>query len=358
LLVGAPAALGVALFDRLLARFPGLSPGGRLLCDLALAGGTLVGSYAGTLNNHVPAAALLIAAGAAVLADRPAIAGAACGFAAAVDLLPGLGMTPFFAWMLVAGRGRIRTRWLRFAVGLTPGLAAALLSDLLVTGTLLPPKLLPGAVDLSVRAGASVAGVLLPESRLYPLEVLGGWHGLFLVSPVLVVGALGLWRAATRPPFASPWLWRALGIGIVAQIVGHALLAGSYGGWAFGFRYLIPVQPLLLFGAPVVLAADWGRKLFALLLPPSLLFAAIGAYNPWPPAYEQRTGGDAVASLVHDPIAGNAAAWCCEHWPGSRLCQGVGERFIAADPGMRRRYLELFFASKGDVEALEALERR
>jgi len=354
LLVGLPAALTVALFDRMLARFDRLGAGGRWLCDLALAGGTLLASYSGTLNHHVPAAALLLATLAALLAERPGSGGLACGFAAAVDLLPGLGMAPFFALALWASRGG-RTA-ARFVAGLAPGAAALLASNWAVTGTLLPPKLLPGGVDLSARAGRSIAGVVLPESPLYPVDVLFGWHGILLVSPVLVVGAFGLILAWRRPPFATRALWRGLALGLVAQFVGHALVAGSYGGWSYGYRYLLPIEPLLLFAAPVALAGRGGRILFALLLPPSLLFAALGAYHPWPPAYEQSSNRDPVAALVRDPITGNAAAWCEQYFPDRALTRALGERFVSRDAAERRRYFRYFFGSKGDLTTMRRYE--
>ncbi len=357
LLVGLPAAWTVALFDRLVGGARELTRGGRILLDLALAAGTLLLSFAGTLNNHVPAAALLLAAFAALLAERPGWAGAATGLAAAVDLLPGLGFAPFFAFALARPREGRWVRLRRFALALGVGWALILASNVYVTGSLLPPKLLAGGIDLSAEAGPSIAGVVLPESPLYPLAVLFGWHGLFLVSPVLLLGAAGLVSRCRRSTMGSTLLWRATAAGIAAQIVGHALLAGSFGGWSYGFRYLIPIQPLMMLALPAVLARRPGRLLFAVLLPPSILFAMLGAYHPWPPAYEQRTHRDPVASLVHDPIGGNAAAWCEEHFPSSHLARGLGQLFVSREPELRRRYYWYFFGSKGDLTTMRRYER-
>ena len=77
----------------------------------------------------------------------------------------------------------------------------------------------------------------------------------------------------------------------------HAALAGSYGGWAYGYRYLLPVQPLLLFAAGAVLELPRARALLLALLPVSVLFAGLGAYHPWPPGYEQASNAAAVAAL-------------------------------------------------------------
>jgi hypothetical protein len=229
-------------------------------------------------------------------------------------------------------------------------------SNLTITGSLLPPKLLPGAVDLSAQAGASVAGVVLPQSALYPLEVLFGSHGLFLVSPILLVGVAGF-RGAVRASEPRHRFWRALALGIVLQVAGHALLAGSYGGWSYGFRYLIPVQPLLLLAAPFALGTPMRSGLGAALLAPSILFAALGAYHPWPPAFEQATSGDPVAKQVTNPIGANAAALAVQLAPDAAVTERLGVRYVSPDPQSRRRYFVYFFGSKGDLETMRRFTR-
>jgi hypothetical protein len=190
-------------------------------------------------------------------------------------------------------------------------------------------------------------GVVLPEGGGYALQVLFGGHGLLTVSPVLAFGVLGLLRSMRRPPFGARAVWILVAAGIAAQYAGHALVAGSFGGWSYGFRYLLPIQPLLLLAAPAALAARWQRAAYATVLPVSVLFAALGAYHPWPPAFEQASSRGSVAGLVTHPVGGNAAAWAAAHLPGSQLAEALGGRFVSADPELRRRYLWLFFASKG-----------
>ncbi len=358
LLVALPAAAAVATFDWGLVRFGALSSRRRAYLGVALGLGTLLFSYSGTLNSHVPAATLLLVAWFATLAAKPFAAGLAAGFAGAVDLLPGFGMAPFFALALpreIGGERRLR----RFAAGLVPGVASFLLANFAVTGSLLTPKLLPGAVDLSAQVGASVGGVVLPERASYPLEVLLGGHGLFGASPVLLLGLVGLGIACRRPPFGmsgSSASWRLLALGLTAQIVGHALLAGSYGGWAFGYRYLLPVQPLLLYAAPVALARIRLPRTLILLLAVSIAFSALGAYHPWPPAFEQASGRDPVAALVTNPIGGNAAALGARYFPGSWLAELLGRTFVSPDPALRRRYFVYFFGSKGDLATMRRFE--
>jgi hypothetical protein len=356
LLVGVPSAGLVAGYHSALGRFPQLGERDRALLTLALGAGTLLFTYSTTLNNHTVAAALLFAGCLAALAGRGLSSAVAASLAAAIDLLPGIGFLPMFAW--IAWRTGSRRALVRFGAGAGACLVLAAALNLATYGSPLPVKLVPGAVDLSAQAGPSAGGVVLPEGAAYPVEILFGGHGLFTVSPVLLFGAWGLGLACRRTPSGMPFgrpgdvaTWRLLGAGIVLQWAGHALLAGSYGGWSYGYRYLLPVQPLLLLAAPVALTAFRGtaRVAFTGLLPISILFAALGAYHPWPPAFEQAASGDRVARLVRNPIGGNAAAWLAEHAPASALAGRMARRFVDPDPQQQRRYFALFFGSKGDL---------
>lgn len=358
-LVGVPAALLVAAFYVALGRFADLGAPRRVSLTVALAVGTLVWPYATTLNSHVPAAFLLFSSFLLALDRKGGRAGMACGIAAGLDVLPALGLAPAFA-ALVAGRAG-RPALFRFVAGTGGGAALALFgANAVHHGSALPLKMVAGAADVSARSGASFWGVVLPESPTYPVEILFGAHGLFAVSPVLLFGLLGLVLAARRPVAAggcSPSDWRWLGAALALQILAHALLAGSYGGWAYGFRYLLPIQPLLLFAAPLALAVRSRPRaaLFAVALGFSTLFAALGAYHPWPPAYEQEATKHPVAALVSNPIGGNASAWLFEHAEGSALERRATRAFVSADRERARAYYTLFFGSKGDFAMLARL---
>lgn len=353
LLIGVPSAWLVARFFAELERFPGVDGRWRILLTIALGAGTLLFTFSTTLNNHTVAAALLFAACIAAIDGRGFASGLAVGLAAAVDLLPGLGLAPVFGWMLWKSRSRGAIP--RFAAGLACCLAVAAVANLGTHGSLLPAKLVPGAVDFSAQVDPAIGGVVLPQNPGYPLEVLFGGHGLFAVSPVLLFGAWGLALACRRPPpdktLGDITIWRALAVGIALQVAGHAALAGSYGGWSYGYRYLLPIQPLLLFLAPLTLSRPrgWPRVLFAAVLPVSVLFAALGAYHPWPPAFEQESSGYPDAMLVENPVGGNAAGWLAAHAPESALAGWAARRFVSADRNEQRRYFALFFGSKGDL---------
>jgi hypothetical protein len=349
LLAALPSAVLVGLFHRSMARvWAANAIDGRLLAltTAALASGTILTSFSTTFANHTLAAALLFAACDAAWSGSGLLAGLAIGLVAGIDTVPGLLFAPAVGVILADTAGR--RGLLRYTAALAGAGALLVGSNLLVVGSPWFPKMVPGAVDSSSRMGPSIAGVLLPSSWWYPISALFGWHGFFSVSPVLLFGAVGMARSmrAGTAPFPRRWTV-ALAAACVVMIGGHALFVGSYGGWSYGFRYLVPIVPVLLFFAPAALGAS-GRRLFVPALAFSCLTALLGAYHPWPPGDEPGTGRHPVASLVTNPVGGNLAAWLRQYSPGGFLAEAAGALFISREQGPRERYLALFYATKGD----------
>jgi len=346
LLVALPTAWLVAVFHRSLLRY--WRPQAPLsLVTLALAAGTILTSFSTTLNNHTVAAALLFAACEAAWSGNAMTAGCHIALLACIDTVPGLVFAPVLGLIVrdTAGARGLR----RFAGALAAGAALFVAANLWVVDSPWPPKMVPGALDYSSSTGPELAGVLLPTSWTYPLSALFGWHGFFTVSPVLLFGAAGMARAALEGrPLPRCWIV-LLAAACGLMIGGHVLFVGSFGGWSYGFRYLIPIVPLLLFFAPAVLGPV-ARRAFVPVLAISCLCALLGAYNPWPPADEPGTGKHPVASMVTNPVGANLAAWLWEYAPGGWLADASARLFISPDREARDRYLALFYASRGDVE--------
>jgi hypothetical protein len=355
-LVGGSLALLVPLFHRALGLHPGLSSSARLATTAALGAGTILTSFSGTLNSHPVAALLLFAAFVSALAGRGLAAGGCVALATCLDVVPGVLFIPALASITFDSSGRAGLR--RY---LLAGAAGALLffaANWLTVGHPMPPKLVPGGIDVASRVAPSVAGVVLPTRWTYPIESLFGWHGFFSVSPVLLFGAAGLIAALRGNAIVGRRSTLLLAGSTAATILFHALVAGSFGGWSYGFRYLIPIVPILLFFAPLLWRGLLPR-IFAPVLALSVLLALIGAYNPWPPVDEQLPDGQGgLASLVTSPVGANLAAWAEEHVPDAAVTRALGARFISPDPVERRRYLSLFFRSKGDTRMLAELQRR
>ena len=351
-LAAVPTAALVARFHAALRSAWGDRTASPSLLTVSVAAATILTSFSTTLNNHTVAAALLFAACAAAWSAGPLSAGALTALVICVDIVPGVVFAPAIAVMAYERAGVRGLRRCGAAIACSIPLFAA--ADLYVLGSPWPAKMVPGAIDYSSSAGPSVAGVLLPNEWTYPISALFGWHGFFTVSPVLLFGAFGMVRSlrVDRPLPRRSTL--ALAAATAVLIAGHALLVGSYGGWSYGFRYLIPVVPILLFYAPAALG-PLGRRLFPPVLALSCLTAILGAYNPWPPVDEPGTGKHPVASLVTNPIGGNLAAWMQEYVPGSAPTDAALRLFVSEDAGERSRYLRVFYASKGDLAAMRRI---
>jgi hypothetical protein len=144
------------------------------------------------------------------------------------------------------------------------------------------------------------------ESRWqYAFHVLFGHHGLFSLTPILLLAVCGMarfsfadirfWifhRQADEP--VSPEeravriqsLLACLTLVLTIVVVGFYLLkSDNYGGWTCGLRWLMWLSPLwLLTMAPIadhLAGCKWGRLLAYLLLGISVFSANFAAGNPW-----------------------------------------------------------------------------
>ncbi len=295
-LSGAGAALAVVGL-RLLLQLTALPKWAADLSALGGGLGTLLLSYGVTLNNHTLAAGLLTLAFALVASEgatparsrargrRRFLAGGLAGLAATIDLPSGGVMLAALAvWLMSRGRP--------FPVPYALGAAGPLLLHALlqsaVTGSPLPAEMYPeafhypGSYWLTEQGRWTERG---PRWR-FGLEMLVGPQGWLTVTPVLVIGLAALARVSARrdDPLAPH-----------ARVVGGAVLIllayyvwgvrrTDFAGHSFGTRHLLAVTPLVYFFAVVALDRSRGRLLtvaFALLFVVGLIYAFLGALEPW-----------------------------------------------------------------------------
>jgi hypothetical protein len=113
-----------------------------------------------------------------------------------------------------------------------------------------------------------VAGLLISPSR-----------GLFIYSPFLLLGLMGIYRIWREREFAvlRPLTLCAFGLLVVA-----AKWFDWWGGWTYGYRPIVDAMPLfILFLVPVIswaTARAWRAQVFALLLAWSVMVQFIGAF--------------------------------------------------------------------------------
>ncbi len=115
-----------------------------------------------------------------------------------------------------------------------------------------------------------------PSKGAYIFHMLVGFRGLFSMTPVLVLGVIGLVRSLARP---NGWLkreWQMMVPGILALMVFVVFNTWNYGGDCIGMRWFICFSPLLMLaGIPVV--EQLGKSGRGRLLAMALLLWSI----PW-----------------------------------------------------------------------------
>jgi len=280
-----------------------LDHGGRSLAALLSFAGifsTWIFSYGGIINNHVPAAFFLLLTYLLLERQRyddvpwlPPVAGLCAGVLCCLEIPTGFFFTlaslGYLLWEKQPGRG---PRLAGFILGwaILPGLMA--LVSLMAYGSPLPVYLVAGAYDFpgNIHSGG-MAGIQRPESLWrYWYEMLIGGRGLFSYMPALLLIVPALRR---RRQLQKECGWCFFAAAAAACVIFYGTMTGDYGGWAYGFRFLIPIIPLLwLWIAEWMMGAITGfwRFFFVLFTVIGIITSAVGAYNPWPACSPKQPG--------------------------------------------------------------------
>lgn len=294
-LVILPFVIGLVFFARIVNMLLP-QPWMRTIPLFALAFGTELFGFAPQLNNHVPAAALLIV----MLYHTLALC---TGLRRPVwwrFVLVGLAGTLVFtldmpATIFVASAGlflllRFPRASLTWAVlgGLGP-LAVHFGVMLAVTHSPLPVQMHESWYLFESSYWRNPAGIdaLNNPKHLYLFHMTFGRYGDFLLFPILITGLLGFAFALFRPGLRGRVYILAGGAAFLILTAYYVLKTNNYGGAAYGFRWYIAAMPvLLLMGLPVFEAArkGWRPAVLGLLL-------VVSVYSGWE-CYQQPWGSD------------------------------------------------------------------
>jgi len=295
-IAGLPFLLALAVFGRVAGRRI-RSPAAWLAGVGALGPGSLLFGYAAEVNNHVPATALLLLSFAGFLRIQDGgaprriflLTGLAASAATVIDLGAAMWSIALGASLLLR-RDRLRVGWLLLGAAGPAALHLALTKA--VTGSWLPffsrPELYeyPG----SYWNDPKDLDALDEPLPVYAIHSLVGHHGLFAMTPFLLLAVPGL-AMLLRGGRAD----RATGGTILATALGTMAVywtwgPKNYGGWCMGMRWFLVLVPPLGWaalrwvdersGSRRVLAA--AAALAALGLASSLpaLFGPFGT-SPW-----------------------------------------------------------------------------
>jgi hypothetical protein len=310
-----PFAVYLVLLGRLIDT-TGKTDFGRLLAFTTAAFGTFLVTFAGTLNNHLPATfCVLFASYPPVKAmaenrDMTPAGYACCGFfaglAATFDLpaaafLAGIGVP-----LLVA---RSRSAVLFFVPAALVPIAALFATNHVALGSWWPAYSEFGGPWYNFE-GSHWAKLGTPAAKgidfadepkpVYAFHLLLGHHGWFSLTPVWFVALAGLVALAIRSAAdvkklihpagkGSAWtppLFAAMTLAVSVVVIGFFVYkTNNYGGNTSGPRWLFWLTPLWVLAVPVaadrLAASRAGRLLAAVLLGLSVLSVFYPAWNPW-----------------------------------------------------------------------------
>jgi len=288
---------------------------------------SLVFSYSTVLNNHTPAALVLLLL---VLALEQFVRRPRLGLLLRIGLLAGLLAAlelVFGAVFLLLGLGLVCfpvKKWMQrlpIAAVYLAG-AAVPLGGVLVINWIAYGGILPQYVGTAAHDGTFLFGLHWQPG--YWAACLFGERGIVTCSPTLLLLFFPL-RAWWRGRLAG--FDRCILLGLGATLGIYLLITIDFGGWCFGFRYLVPALPVLwwlifrMLPTPTVVT----RLLLAATLTAGTAIALLGAYNCWAPAEADRKPVNAMA--------GNLVCILYEYSPGPQPAVALMERTIGRKAG-------------------------
>jgi len=283
---------------------------GRIFTMAAVTCGTLLTTFAITLNNHLIAAAAATAALWATLRiwhdgsrriDEFVLAGAAAAFCAANEL-PALSLLAACGVALLWKAPRQTLMGFMPAAGVVT--MAFFATNYAAHGSWTPPYAHRGDdpeqnwyIYEYQRNGHTIqsywqtrAGIDLGERSpaVYAVNVLVGHHGVFSLTPVWLLSVVGLGMMLLGRDRSLRWIAAgllALSLVCLAFYLTRPLIDRNYGGTSSGFRWMLWFAPLWIFGMlPATDAAAqrrWTRAVCLLLLAFSVISVAYPTWNPW-----------------------------------------------------------------------------
>jgi hypothetical protein len=252
--VGLLAALGVVLFHRIAREYTPDRPSTALLATLAFAFGTMYFPYATMLFEHDVVAACLVIAFYGIRKARSAgpawavLAGAAAGWAAITNYVTAV-VVAVLAVYLVATH-RERRAWAGYAAGALGPFLAICAYNAACFGT--PFTTNYAAQNPLFQTAGSWLGVFVaPDPKVLLAVTFSPFRGLFVSSPVLLVGPVGLWiMLRDRRLRADGWVCAAI-------VAFYLLFTMSFNAWqggnGVGPRYLVPAVPFLCLALPLAI---------------------------------------------------------------------------------------------------------
>lgn len=323
-----------------LRRRPRMPENYRIAMSVLSVASTLVLSYAVTLNNHTLCAAVLM--GLVLLLERceetgltrlrAFMAGVLTGLILNLEFVSGgvLGIAVFVFVLTSVSPRRIENALMYAAgAGLLIMLEAGM--NMLSYGSPLPLYLFTHKPSFTEKNYLS-----------YAFNILFGFEGFFLYMPALLFAGFACASECMRRDRVFVYMMASTLAAVFLFVVGTS----DYGGWCYGYRFLITFAPVLLyyiaiwFGRPRPRLKRW--KVFRLALLWGVVFAAVGVMNPWNAGYEgSSTPKNALPNHFKNGFLANAFVFCWQTSPRSALTQLFIDRVYGREYAMLYLLMEL-----------------
>jgi hypothetical protein len=256
----------------------------RIAMSVLSVASTLVLSYSVTLNNHTLSAAALM--GLILLLERceedgmtrlrAFLAGVMTGLLLNLEFVTGgvLGLAVFFFVLTSIAPHRIENV-LMYAAGAGMMILVEAGMNMVSYGSPLPLYLSTHKPSFAEK-----------NYLAYAFHILFGYEGFFLYMPALLFAGFACASERMRRDRVFLYMMASTAAAMFLFAVGTS----DFGGACYGYRFLIPFAPVLLyyvaiyFGRPRPHLKRW--KVFRLALVWGVVFSLVGVIDPWNASYE------------------------------------------------------------------------
>ncbi|MEM7344282.1 MAG: hypothetical protein AAF485_08555 [Chloroflexota bacterium] len=281
-IVGAPSAVMVILFYRLAIR-QSHSFGWAIALTILLCLGTIVWPYSLVFNHHLPAAIALFVSYYFLLPEAQSpgyifFTGILAGTAVMLDLTALFLATALFLIVLLSHRQGL---FLFILGGIIPGLLTVIFNYQITGGPLFAYFSPEGYNFPGSPWGDTVGGQNPPDNVLYyTFRSLIGDRGLFGYSPLMLFAVGGLFYSLRTDTVRLKFI--AIALGLVAHLLFVFTRTNHFGGDAYGWRFLIPIIPVL-YSFIIFTIPKWFSQRLGMWLVPvwgiAILLSIVSAYQ-------------------------------------------------------------------------------
>lgn len=212
------------------------------------------------------------------------LSGLVSGLLATIDLPAAIFCIAFFLYYFKLSPSRTLTLFLPAAL-IPLGVHFAI--QYTTTGSFLPVQLRPELYIYPDSHWIDPGGLdsAAEPKIVYLFHMLFGHHGIFIMFPILFIGFLEMVATMFRKSSPLHVASLLLGIPLILTIINYTFNTYNYGGLCVGFRWLIPIMPVLIF-----FFGYWCEKhikptkndlIFVAVLLSIGAFHIVMSYTPW-----------------------------------------------------------------------------